>query len=381
MSEIYPLQYNKGLIGKPGSISELNTPALILDLDILESNILKMAQFAKEHHIYLRPHAKTHKSIKIAQKQLTEGALGVCCATVGEASVMTENGISGVLITSPIVTSQKIQELMRLQSYGNSIIVTSDNNKNIRLLNDIVGEARQKLDVIIDIDVGLNRTGASDIESSILLAKLVNSSKNLNFVGIQGYAGHLQHLKSYNERVELVKKDLEILRKVRDTLTSIGLKPSIVTGGGTGTHFIDANIDIFTELQVGSYSVMDVEYLEIEPEDMKWPYEPALTLLSSVVSSNQPGIATIDAGLKVFATDGPEPTIINGAPEDSKYQFFGDEHGKIILGQTNSFLKPGDLIELIVPHCDPTINLHDYYYCVRGDTLVDIWNVDARGMH
>ena len=381
MYESFSYRSNKNLIGQQNKINSLLTPALVLDLDILEKNISVMSDFAKKSGVKLRPHAKTHKCVEIAQQQISAGAIGVCCATIGEAVVMVDNGIACVLITSPVISDQKISELVRLQSIGGKVIVAVDNLNNLKNLNKVMGEADQELDVIIDVDVGLKRTGVDGVEAALELAKFIDKCHHLIFAGIQGYAGHLQHIVSHHERNESVKRDLKKLSDTRDRLISVGLKPKIITGGGTGTHLFDVTINLFTELQVGSYAVMDVEYLNVESGKDFWSYSPALTLQSTVVSSNHTGIATIDAGLKSLATDGPVPIIIEGAPDEAKYEFFGDEHGKILLGDTNTQLDPGDIVRLIVPHCDPTINLHNYYHCIRNNTLVDIWSVAARGMY
>jgi 3-hydroxy-D-aspartate aldolase len=372
---------NAALIGQPGSRARLMTPAMVLDLDAMERNIQRMKDFAEAHGIGLRPHCKTHKSIAVAKLQLAAGARGICAATLGEAQVMGRGGIPGVLVTSPIIADAKIDALMALNGAAEGLMQTLDNMQNLRALDAAAGRAGRPLNVVIDVDVGLHRTGAA-VADAVALVEAAVAADNLVYCGVQGYAGHIMHIEDFKERRDTNIAHTKPLSDTCAALVEKGLTPAIVTGAGTGTYDIDAKLGVMNEMQVGSYAVMDVEYRDVHTESGgDWLFEPALFIRATVVSANHDSHATIDAGLKCFATDGPLPDFASGAPLGASYSFFGDEHGRIAFAKANERLALGDAVECIVPHCDPTINLHDFYHCVRGDTLVDIWPVDARGLH
>ena len=382
MANARELGPNSALIGQPGSRARLMTPALVLDLDAMERNIARMQGFAAEHNISLRPHCKTHKSIAIARLQVEAGALGIGAATLGEAEVMGGAGIPGVLVTSPVVADAKIDALMALNGEAEGLMQTVDNMQNLRALDAAAGQAGAPLNVVIDVDVGLHRTGAFSVADAVALVEASVAAGNLNYSGVQGYAGHIMHIEDFGERRDTNIAHTQPLNDTCAALAEKNLTPAIVTGAGTGTYDIDAKLGVMSEMQVGSYVVMDVEYRDVHPESGgDWLFAPALFVRATVVSANHDGHATIDAGLKCFATDGPLPDFASGAPFGSSYSYFGDEHGRVAFARANERLALGDAVECIVPHCDPTINLHDVYHCVRGDTLVDIWPVDARGRH
>ncbi len=370
------------LIGQPGSRARLMTPALVLDLDAMERNIERMRSFAADKNIGLRPHCKTPKSINIARLQIEAGALGIGAATLGEAEIMGGAGIPGVLVTSPVIADSKIDALMALNQRAEGLMQTVDSMINMRALDGAAGQAGKALNVVIDVDVGLHRTGAASVADAVALVEAAVAAENVNYSGVQGYAGHIMHIEDFAERRATNIADTKPLNDTCAALAELNLSPAIVSGAGTGTYDIDAELGVMSEMQTGSYVVMDVEYRDVHCNGTPdWLFEPALFVRATVVSANHDGHATIDAGLKCFATDGPLPDFAAGAPIGSSYSYFGDEHGRIGFAQANERLALGDAVECIVPHCDPTINLHDFYHCVRGDTLVDIWPVDARGRH
>ena len=382
MANAQELGPNAPLIGHSGSRARLMTPAMVLDLDAMERNIQRMKDYAAEHGIGLRPHCKTHKSVAIAKLQMEAGALGIGAATLGEAQVMGQGGIPGVLVTSPIIADAKIDALMALNGRAEGLMQTVDNMQNLRALDAAAGQSGRPLNVVIDVDVGLHRTGAAAASDAVALVEAAVVVENLVYCGVQGYAGHIMHIEDFAERRDTNIAHTQPLNDTCVALAEKGLTPAIVTGAGTGTYDIDAKLGVMNEMQVGSYAVMDVEYRAVHTESGgDWLFEPALFIRATVVSANHDGHATIDAGLKCFATDGPLPDFASGAPVGASYSYFGDEHGRIAFAQANERLALGDAVECIVPHCDPTINLHDLYHCVRGDTLVDIWPVDARGRH
>ena len=372
---------NEALIGRRGSRFALDTPALLVDLDALERNISAMAAHARAVGVALRPHAKTHKSVRIAGMQVAAGALGICCATLGEAEAMVAGGIPGVHITSPQVTPVKIARLTALNAraeHGLSVVV--DHPDNLAALDRAAQAAQRPLAVLVDFSAGHGRTGCADEQDLMRLARAAVAAEGLVFRGIQSYSGNLQHIPERAQRRARALAQLEQLGGMVRRLADAGLSVPIVSGAGTGTFDIDPEARLFTELQVGSYIFMDVDYLRALADGRNAPpFETALFVATAVVSVNAPGYVTCDGGLKCFATDGPAPEPVRGAPPGSRYEFFGDEHGKLVLPPGAARPPLGAMIECVTPHCDPTVNLHDFYHLVRGDTLVDIWPVDARG--
>jgi 3-hydroxy-D-aspartate aldolase len=368
---------NVDLIGVKGGRARIATPALVIDLDAMERNIAAMAAHAKKNNIALRPHAKTHKCSEIAKRQIAAGALGICCAKLGEAEALAAAGIESILITSPVVTDGSIARLMALNARIRELTVVCDNLAIAKRLAEAAGG--KPLRVFIDIDPGMSRTGIRPGEGAMALVKFVAESNTLSFEGLQCYAGQAQHIEQPKDRREASLAVMNELAGFRDQLKQSGFAPKILSGGGTGTFDIDPAAHALTELQVGSYVFMDRQYNDVwEKPGERPPFETSLFVQTTVISANRDGLATTDAGFKAFATDADKPVIVSGAPAGAQYFFFGDEQGGIIYGGEPK-LKVGDVITCIVPHCDPTVNLYDRYHCVRGDTLESIWTIEARG--
>ncbi len=358
----------------------MNTPALVLDLDMLERNIAAMAAFARAHGIALRPHAKTHKCPDIARRQIAAGALGNCCAKLGEAEALAEAGIGGLLITSPVVSSQGIERLMALLARSSDLMVTADHPVNVDALARGAAGAGLTLAVVVDIDPGMHRTGAATPEAVLALARQIAAAPFLRFAGVQFYCGRHQHIESYAQRKTEIAERTAYLKGIVESLAAAGLKPGIITGGGTGTHAIDAELGVFTELQVGSYVFMDHQYnvCDLRGEG-RVPFEQALQIDARVVSAGTSGMATIDSGLKSMATEAGPPPVLAGAPEGTSFRFAGDEHARLTFPDGAAGLGIDSVVTLVPPHCDPTVNLYDAYHVVKGHTLVDIWPIAARG--
>lgn len=371
---------NQALIGKAGSRAELMTPALLIDIEACRRNIRVMADFARAHGVALRPHAKTHKSARIAREQVDAGAAGICVVTVGEAEAMVAGGIPGVLITSPVVTPAKIDRLMALNAEAEGLCVVADNPGNVDALASAAASAGRPLTVLVDLDMGKHRTGVPGPDAGVALAQRIGQANALDFGGVQAYAGHLQHIDDYAERRDGAMSHAEPVAELAAKLDAAGLAPPLVTGAGTGSHDIDAAGGVFNELQTGSYIFNDVQYDTVALRaDGKRPFESALFVQVAVVSNNTPGQVTTDGGLKRFATDGPFPEVVRGAPPGTRYRFMGDEHGALLFAEPDGTLPLGARVECLTPHCDPTVNLYDHFHIVEGDTLVDIWPVDGRG--
>jgi D-serine deaminase-like pyridoxal phosphate-dependent protein len=363
---------NHRLIGQPHSRWELLTPALVLDLDALERNIAAMAAWAKAGGHALRPHGKSHKSPHIARLQAEAGAVGLCCASLREAQVMAGEGIRGLLITTPLAP-RKAPLVTALVAAGGDVAV-------VGAYGAAAAADGVVLPVFVDLDMGLGRTGTPSAQVAVELAGLITAHPALQYAGVQGYMGHLQHLDDHGERRALLERPSGDLQDIVDALIKANLPPQIVSGGGTGTHRMDADLGTIGEFQVGSYLFMDVQYITVQQgKSGERPYEPSLYVQTSVVNINHPHYAVTDAGLKSFATDGPPPLIAQGAPAEASYRYMGDEHGAIDFKHSVDRLALGDKVECLVPHCDPNVNLFDSYHLVRGEVLVDIWPVAARG--
>ena len=371
---------NAELIGRAGSRHDLATPALVIDLDIFERNIARMAEFARERNIALRPHAKTHKCAEIARRQIATGALGVCVAKLGEAEALADAGIDSILVTSPVVTDRGIARLMQLNARVGDLMAVCDNSAIAARLSEAATALGKKLSLLVDIDPGMGRTGVRPGNDARELVHMAARNPAFEFKGLQCYAGNLQHLESRNERRD---KSLGALAELADfcrQLRNEGISLEILTGGGTGTFDIDPDARILTELQVGSYVFMDRQYNEVwEKSGKPPPFETALFVQTTVISANRAGLATTDAGFKAFATDAGAPRIVSGAPAGASYFFFGDEQGGILYSPDERRLNPGEVVSCAVPHCDPTVNLYDYYHLVRDDRLEAIWPIEARG--
>jgi D-serine deaminase-like pyridoxal phosphate-dependent protein len=373
-------ELNRDLIGVPGGRALLQTPALVIDLDAMERNIAAMAAHAKKHKIALRPHAKTHKCSQIARRQIEAGALGICCAKLGEAEALAEAGIDSILLTSPVVTERGIARVMALNGKIGELRITCDNASVAAKLEDAARAGGKKLKVVVDIDPGLGRTGIRPGDGAVALVEQVAKAAHLEFAGLQCYAGQVQHMESPNERRAASLNAMKELAALRDQLKARGIAAPLLSGGGTGTFDIDPDADTLTELQVGSYVFMDRQYNDVwEKPGKRPPFEPSLFVQTTVVSANREGLATTDAGFKAFATDAGSPAIRSGAPEGANYFFFGDEQGGIFYPAASGKLEVGAVIICIVPHCDPTVNLYDHYHCVRGDVLEAIWKIEGRG--
>jgi len=364
---------NAPLIGALRARQGLATPALILDLNAFEHNLKTMARLCKRAGLALRPHAKSHKSVEIARRQIAAGAVGISVATVREAAVMVEAGLPGVLLTTPVVGDIKLDIVSGLAGRSKDFMVVVDTLAGVEALE----RGGRKLTVLVDLDIGMTRTGVPDVAGALALIRRVQSSKVLKLAGVQAYSGMVQHitLPADREKVYGVElRQLEAVLKAADT--QLGYKPDIVTGGGTGSFEIDRRAGLLTECQCGSYVFMDVQYEDVQllstgPN----PFKTALFVQCTVISNNHSTSPTTDGGFKTFSMDGPIPRLARGASAQAEYKYFGDEFGKV----PGEKLKLGAKVELVTPHCDPTVNMHDFYHCVRGNVLEDIWRVDARG--
>lgn len=361
---------------RPETLAAIATPALIIDLDAFDANMKLMADLADEHGVSLRPHVKAHKSPEIARRQIGAGAIGVSCATLQEAETMVDADIGSVLLTTPVAGAPALQRIVKLNHRLADFVVTVDHPDWVGKLEDASKAAGKTQSVLIDINVGQDRTGVTGFDAALELADLINGYEYLELKGIQAYYGHLQHVAEFEKRVEATAAARRDIRSIVGRFRELGQNLEIVSGGGTGTHLIDMEDGVFTEIQAGSYLFLDEQYkaVALHP-DNPLPFKQALFVQGTVVSANQTDKRIIDCGWKAFATEGKPPTaVVAGA----QYIFMGDEHGAL-TGDAGSLPGLGQPAILSPPHCDPTVNLFSAYHCIRDGKLTDTWPIEARG--
>jgi D-serine deaminase-like pyridoxal phosphate-dependent protein len=367
----------KGKLSK----ADLPTPALVVDLDAFEHNVNKMIGFVKGKGRAIRPHGKTHKCPEIARRLVAAGAVGACAAKLSEAEVFAQSGIRGLLITTSVVGPYKIERAIRLAKLAPDTIFCVDNIKNATDLNEAAKAAKIKLNIAVDLWVS-GRTGIMPGEPAVALVEAMQGLSGLKFTTIQAYAGGASHVTGFEARKKVSQDVMAKAVETRRMLEKKGIACSHLTGGSTGTYNIDADIDGITELQPGSFMFMDIDYNRIGGADgnaFYGDFKNALTVFTTVVSKPNDDLAIVDGGLKAFSTDKPFPPK-HKTDEGINYAFGGDEHGKITFARGANTLSVGDKAEFIIPHCDPSVNLYDKMFCVRGDNVEAIWKVAARGM-
>lgn len=348
----------------------------MLDLDALDRNISRMADFARAHGLALRPHAKTHKSRAIAALQAKAGAVGICCATLHEAEQLA-GAAPSILLTSPVTTADKFARIAAIVMGGIDFAVVADHPSVVPGIAAALPEG-VRLRVLVDVDPGAGRTGVATPADAVAMARAIAGEARLIFGGIQFYCGSEQHIAALADRRAAIAARNTKLAETIAALTAAELPPPVVTGGGTGTHGIDAEAGLLTELQCGSYIFMDQDYGACELGGAA-PFEQALTVHATVVSANYPGFVSLDAGTKALATDAGEVRVLAGASTTASYRFKGDEFGRLDLPEGMSPLVVGDRVILMPSHCDPTVNLHGVYHLQRGGDGAGTWPAEGRG--
>jgi len=354
----------------------LPTPALLVDLDLMEANLERMSRFAREASLGLRPHVKTHKCPDIARRQVAAGAVGVCVAHLGEAEAMAEAGIGGILITSQPVGPGKVDRLIHLASRAPGTLSVVDHPTHALALDEAAGAAAMVLDVLLDIDPHQRRAGIPPGPAALELADTIGGLPHLRLRGLQCYSGDSSHMVGFEARREHSRQAMIPAIDTFRSLQRRGTGVDIMSGGSTGTYDIDAELEGMTELQCGSYLFMDLDYARIGGRGgpVFDDFHKCLTVLATVISRSYPDSATVDAGYKSFSTDkpfGPVPKGISGV----KYCFAGDEHGILELDHPSREIRLGDRLEFYVPHCDPSVNLHPRIYAMREDRVEAVWPV------
>ena len=358
---------------------DLDTPALCVDLDKLEANIAKAQAVLTRNGITARPHAKTHKCAAIAKLQLAAGAIGICTAKLSEAETLFAAGVQPLCMTTANASVNKVKRAMQLAKRNPQFIQAVDYAPNARDLDAAAREAGVRADVVIDVAVG-TRSGVPPGEEALALATLVDSLPNLKLRGLLSYDGGAQHINGFAARKERALNGLDANVAVYEGMKKAGLSTEIFSGGGTGTYSVQHLTPGFTDVQVGSYVFMDMQYLAIGSEDGDPVYKdftPSLTVLATVLNNRFPGRLTTDAGAKALTINVPRPGVIGEPGFD--YNAGSDEFGVITFKEASKQYKIGDRLEVIVPHCDPVVNLYDHVYGTRKERVEVVWRIDARG--
>jgi 3-hydroxy-D-aspartate aldolase len=359
---------------------DLDTPALCVDLDKMEKNVATMQAALKRYGLPSRPHAKTHKSAAIAKYQLATGSIGICCAKLSEAEAMVAHGVDKILMTTSNPSKSKIRRAMNIRKSHPDFIQAVDEEQNARDLSAAAKEAGVVADVVIDVAVG-TRSGIPPGEGAVKLGQFVDTLPNLKLRGILSYDGGVQHEKGFQNRMDRALKTIGPNAETFDMMKKSGLNMEIFSGGGTGTYNIMHLVPGFTDVQVGSYLFMDMQYLAIGSESgdpVYTDFAPSLTVITTILNNRFPGRLTTDAGSKALTLNTPHAGVIGEPGMD--YSATSDEFGAIRFSSppTKDY-RIGDKLEVIVPHCDPVVNEYDQMYGVRKDRVEVVWEVTARG--
>jgi 3-hydroxy-D-aspartate aldolase len=352
-------------------IDEVDTPALLLDLDAFEKN-LRTLKDAVGGAVRVRAHAKTHKCPEVAKRQIAMGAVGQCCQKVSEAEAMVDGGIEDVLVSNEVVGAQKLARLAALSRRAR-IGVCVDDAGNVR---DIAATLA-RLDVYIELEVGMGRCGVAPGEPVLALAREIGRHANLRFAGLQAYNGKAQHFRSNAERSAAIESAAAAVRMTKDLLKKNGIDCPIVTGAGSGTFMFEVRSGAWDEIQPGSYAFMDADYGRNEWSAPLPRFEHALFVLCTVMSRPGAALAIVDAGLKASSVDSGMPELWQRP--GLRYARASDEHGWVEIAPGAAAPKLGEKLLLVPGHCDPTINLYDYYVCVRRGIVEALWPITARG--
>lgn len=365
------------LTGQPGSRDQIPTPAAVLDLDAFDRNVATMAARAAAAGLALRPHSKSHKCATLAHRQIAAGAVGICCAKLAEAEAMAAAGVGAILVTSPIAGALSARRAAHLAATLPDFRIVVDHVDGVA---ELAAAATSPIQVLIDVDPGLGRTGVHDAEQAAQVARAIAiaTHPNLKLIGVQCYGGQWQHMKGANERAAAIADGMVRLKTILAAIRDTGATFDLVTGGGTGSFAADAAQGVLTEVQPGSFAFMDRDYREALTSDPDGAFEQSLTIATTVITDNHPKWVTVDGGLKAFSTDGPMPEPLTPKVALSKFHFFGDEHG-LLMRPDGQPLQRGERITFAPGHIDPTLDRYDLLHLVQGDVLVDIVRIEARG--
>jgi 3-hydroxy-D-aspartate aldolase len=352
---------------------EVDTPALILDLDAFEANLDAMAALLAPTGARLRAHAKTHKSAVVARLQMARGAVGQCVQKVAEAEALAWGGIPDILVSNEVVGARKLARLAALNRIAR-VSVCADDTAQVAAYEEAAEAAGIRLDVLVEIDVGGGRCGVEPGPPAVALAERIAGSRHLRFGGLQAYHGSAQHRRAPAAREEAIGAAIDGTRRTVEQLRQRGLSCDIVGGAGTGTFALEAASGVYNEIQAGSYAFMDGDYARNEAPP---PFRQSLFVLATVMSRAVPGVAAVDAGHKAVAVDSGLPTVWERP--GLRYAGASDEHGTLRIEGDEAPPRLGEKLRLVPGHCDPTVDRHEWYVGVRGGRVECLWPVGARG--
>lgn len=357
-------------------VEDIETPALLIDLDKMEYNLNKMANFVKEKKMSIRPHFKTHKSPFLAHKQIEAGAIGITCQKLSEAEVLAKSGIGDILITNEIVGKQKIKRLVNLAAYTD-LIASIENYHNAEDISNSALEKGVVVNYLVELNIGMNRCGVAPGEPAVKLVQKINELKGLKFLGIMAYEGHTVFIESYEERKNEAIKALKKVSETKQMLKKKGINCKIVSCGSTGTYMITGIYPDVTEIESGSYLTMDMKYNAIE--GVGDTFKTALSLLTTVISKPSDNRIILDAGMKAISKEFGMP-LLKDKIEGFELYKLAEEHGYAEVSKSvKNLFSIGEKIELLPSHGCTTINLHDVYYGIRSGIVECILPIEARG--
>jgi D-serine deaminase-like pyridoxal phosphate-dependent protein len=358
------------------TLAEVDTPCLMLELDAFERNLKRLPESLHGRNISLRPHAKSHKCPEIALRQIALGAAGVCVQKVSEAEALIAGGVKDILIANEVVGAPKVKLLAELNKRAH-VAVCADDAGNVAALDAAARAAGVKIDVLVEVDVGAGRCGVQPGAPVVALAQRITASGNLRFAGLQAYQGSAQHIRKVDERRDAISRAVGHVRATTRLLDEAGIACDYVTGAGTGSYMFEAASSVYHELQAGSYIFMDADYAKNEWTESGIPqFEHSLFVWTTVMSAPAPERVVVDAGLKASSIDSGMPRVADYADVD--YVKASDEHG-VLQSRGATRFKVGDKLKLIPGHCDPTVNLYDWFVCMRNGRVEALWPITARG--
>lgn len=369
------------LVGQ--GVAAIDTPALVVDLDAMERNLQKMADYAKAHGVKLRPHAKMHKSGALSLRQMQAGAVGVCVQKTSEAEALAAAGVNDIYISNEVIAPPKLQRVAalarNLQARGGRLAIAVDSLLGIAHLAQAMGPGENLIDVFVELDVGQKRCGVAEPADVLPLAQAIARHPELHLAGLQAYNGRAQHLRSVAERRAALDEVIARVQQTRRIVEAAGLSLPLVTGAGSGTFGLEATSGVFGELQAGSYLFMDADYARNEIDVSQPQFEHALFVKTQVMSVSA-GHVVVDAGHKSHAIESGLPRVHGEALEVTSCN---DEHSTLRATDSAPLPALGSTLWLIPGHCDPTVNLHGWLVGVRGGlqtgTVEEFIRVDARG--
>ena len=361
-------------VGMP--LAEIDTPCLLLELDQFERNLRRLPDSLRGTSVRLRPHAKSHKCPEIALRQIALGAVGVCCQKVSEAEALAAGGVRDILIANEVVGEAKLERLVALARQVH-VAVCADDVRNVTALDQAAKRAGVGLDVLVEIDVGAHRCGVQPGAPAVALARAIAASGSLRFAGLQAYQGAAQHVRKVRDRREAIERAVQHVEATVGMLAAAGIECNYVTGAGTGSYMFEAASKVYHELQAGSYIFMDADYARNDWTESGIPnFEHSLFVWTTVMSKPSAERAVVDAGLKASSVDSGMPRVAD--VPGVTFVKASDEHGVLELDGTSA-LAVGDKLKLIPGHCDPTVNLYDWFVCMRNGRVEALWPITGRG--